>query len=264
MGPVARGGAKLVCVDLNSNQVIKKIGFPQDVALEKSYLNDVRFDLTRGKGGYAYITDSSTEGSNGIVVVDLDSGKSWRRLNDHPSTKPEPNFLPIVEGQKLMMREPGQQPKSISFGSDGIAISADGRQLYYCPLASRRLFSVSTDALIDQSKSDEEVGKTVRDLGVKCASDGLESDSANRVYATDYEKAAIRSRDPDGTMRVVVQDPRLIWPDTMSLAQDGYLYVTANQLDRQARFWNGEEKRVKPYAAIFRVKVDASPVRLVK
>lgn len=263
-GPVAKGGAKLVCVDLKSNQVVKKIVFPQDVAKEKSYLNDVRFDLTRGSAGYAYITDSSTEGDNGIVVVDLDSGKSWRRLNNHPSTKGEQGFIPMVEGEKLLVRQPGQQAKAMTFGSDGIAISADGKRLFYCPLSSRKLYAVRTDALVDQSKSEEEVAKTVEDLGVKCASDGLETDSQNRVYATDYETAAIRRRNTDGTMEVVVQDPRLIWPDTMSLAADGYLYVTANQLDRMARFWDGKDKRVKPYGAIFRVKVDAQPIRLVK
>ena len=35
-------------------------------------------------------------------------------------------------------------------------------------------------------------------------------------------------------------DLRLIWPDTLSLATDGYLYVTANQLHRQARYNNGK------------------------
>jgi len=28
-------------------------------------------------------------------------------------------------------------------------------------------------------------------------------------------------------------DPRVLWPDTMSLAMNGYLYFTANQLHRQ-------------------------------
>lgn len=114
-------------------------------------------------GGFAYITDSSTHGSNGIVVVDLASGKSWRRLNDHPSTKPEANFVPSVEGQPLMVREPGKPPKPLDFGSDGIAIHADGKRLYYCPLASHRLYSVSTDALANENSSDSDVAATIKD-----------------------------------------------------------------------------------------------------
>jgi hypothetical protein len=41
---------ELVCVDLEINKVVKKILFPQDVALPSTYLNDVRFDLRHGKG----------------------------------------------------------------------------------------------------------------------------------------------------------------------------------------------------------------------
>ena len=42
--PTNYGGPKMVCVDLATDKVVKKILFPQDVALPTSYLNDVRFD----------------------------------------------------------------------------------------------------------------------------------------------------------------------------------------------------------------------------
>jgi sugar lactone lactonase YvrE len=93
--PTAHGGPKLVCVDLERNRAGKTILFPQDVALPTTYLNDVRFDLRRGEDGMAFITDSSDQGPNGIIVVDLASGTSWRRLHDHPSTTAEPGFLPL-------------------------------------------------------------------------------------------------------------------------------------------------------------------------
>ncbi|MDQ3873681.1 MAG: major royal jelly family protein, partial [Thermoproteota archaeon] len=95
--PTEYGGPKLVCVDLETDRVVKKILLPPDVALPTTYLNDVRFDLRRGREGVAFITDSSQKGPNGIIIVELDSeGRSWRRLNDHPSTKAEDlkNFLP--------------------------------------------------------------------------------------------------------------------------------------------------------------------------
>jgi sugar lactone lactonase YvrE len=34
------GGPKVLCVDLTTNKVVKKILFPQDVALPTTYLND--------------------------------------------------------------------------------------------------------------------------------------------------------------------------------------------------------------------------------
>jgi sugar lactone lactonase YvrE len=264
--PTKYGGPKLVCVDLEMNQIIKKILFPQNVALPTTYLNDVRFDLRRGKEGIAYITDSAENGPNGIIVVDLASGESWRRLNDHPSTKAEDlqTFLPIVEGQPFLVKqqENGSTKLAANMGSDGIAISATGEWLYYCPLASRRLYSVSTEALSDRSVDDQYVSRTVKDEGDKGgASDGLESDAEGRVYVTNYEHNAIMRRNPDGEWETIVHDPRLLWPDTLSLASDGYLYVTANQLHRQARFHDGRDMRIKPYT-LFRIKVNAKPVLL--
>lgn len=260
MGAVKPGGPKLVAVDLGNNRVVQKILIPPEVALTNSYLNDVRFDLHRGSKGMAFITDSTSNGPNGIIVVDLASGKSWRRLNDHASTKPDPTFLPVVEGQTLQLRLPGKPPARFAVGSDGIAISPDAKTLYYCPLTSRHLYSVSVDALTDQQKSDAEVAATVRDLGEKGgASDGLESDSQGGVYLTDYEHNAIRRRSPDGEIETLVHDPRALWPDTLSLAANGFLYFTANQIERQPPFHNGQDLRQKPYV-LFRLKVQGGRI----
>jgi sugar lactone lactonase YvrE len=258
-GPTVDNGPKLVCVDLNSNHVVKKILFPRDVASRTSYLNDVRFDLRRGNAGMAFITDSTDKGPNGIIVVDLDSGRSWRRLSDHPSTKADPDLVPAVEGEPLMVRPPAAPARRLAMGSDGIAISPDGRTLYYTPLVSRHLYSVSVDALADPGAGEADVAATVQDLGDRgFCSDGLEQDSQGRVYLTDYEHNAVRRRNTDGGYEIIVQDPRLIWPDTLSLAPDGYLYCTANQLNRQAMFHRGDDKRRRPFV-LFRVQTDGQP-----
>jgi sugar lactone lactonase YvrE len=255
-GPVKPGGPKLVGIDLKTNQIVKKIIFPGDVVLPTSYVNDVRFDLHRGAEGTAFITDSASSGPNGIIVVDLASGKSWRRLNDHPSTKPDPAFVPVVEGEILQMRLPRQPPAKFAVGSDGIAISPDGKTLYYSPLTSRHLYSVSVDTLADQKQSDAAVAATVKDLGEKGgAGDGLESDAQGRVYLSDYEHNAIRRLSSNHEIETLVHDPRVLWPDTLSLAANGYLYFTANQIERQGSFHNGHDLRQKPYV-LFRVKVD--------
>jgi sugar lactone lactonase YvrE len=263
--PTEFGGPKLIGVDLKTDQVVKKILFPQEVALSTTYLNDVRFDLRRGSEGMAFITDSAQRGPNGIIVVDLASGDSWRQLHDHPSTKAEKlqTFLPIVEGRPFLEHEPdGSIKQGASMGTDGIAISADGSRLYYCPLSSRKLYSVDTNALIDRSLNDKEIAATVNDEGDRGgASDGLESDAAGYIYSTNYEHNAILRRRPDGEWETVTHDPRLLWPDTLSLAADGYIYVTANQLHRQARFHKGRDLRRKPYT-LFRVRIDAQPVLL--
>ena len=262
-GPTEPGGPKLVCIDLETNRVIRTITFPPEVALPTTYLNDVRFDLRRGEAGHAFLTDSSARGPNGIVVVDLASGRSWRRLHDHPSTKADPAMLPLVEGRPWKERPPGGEPKPVTMGSDGIAIAHDGSRLFYCPLVSRRLYSVSVDALVDEQLPDSRAAETVEDLGEKGASDGMESDDRGRVYATSYEQNGVLRRLPDGRFETLVHDPRVLWPDTLSVARDGHLYFTANQLHRQARYHEGKDLRRRPYV-LFRVKIDAGPVRLTR
>jgi sugar lactone lactonase YvrE len=252
---------KLVCVDLTSNRVIKTIHFPEGVIHRKSYLNDVRFDLRRGSEGMAFITDSSSEGPNGIIVVDLASGRRWRRLHEHPSVMANPTFSAVLEGEPLMLRKPNQSPKPLSVGSDGIAISADGERLFYCPLASRQLHSVSIDALVDQKVSVQKVADTVTTERRNFASDGLESDSKNRIYLTDWEHNAIHVRTGENSFETLVADAQMWWPDTLSLAKDGYLYITSNQLHRQAKFHGGQDRRVRPFY-LYRIKVNAKPVTL--
>jgi sugar lactone lactonase YvrE len=258
--PIA-GGAKLVAVDLSTDKVVKTIVLPSSTVLPSTYINDVRFDLRQGKDGVAYITDSSISGPGGIIVVDLDSGESWRKLSGHRSTSPDPAFVPVVEGERLAVREKGKAPAPFNVASDGIAISADGATLYYCPLSSRHLYAVPTKLLVDRLIPETAVEQAVVDLGEKGASDGLEADDQGRVYAGDYERNSVRQRQIDGEWKTIAHDPRILWPDTLSVASDGYLYFTANQLHRQAQFHEGRDLREKPYT-LFRIKIDAGPVLL--
>lgn len=256
-GAPPAGGPKLLGVNLATGAIEKRIVFPADVALPTTYLNDVRFAR-----GHALVTDSSRDGGNGIIVADLDTGASWRRLHGHPSTLPEPNFLPLVEGRPLMNRPAPEQESYVTVGADGLALSPDGERLFYSPLAGRRLFSVSVDALLDRSMSDDQVAATVVDHGDKGgASDGLESDTTGRIYMTQYEHNAITMRHADGTHELLMMDPQALWPDTMALADDGFLYFTANQLHRQAGFHYGKDVRQKPYV-LFRIPAPGQPIRL--
>ena len=212
--------------------------------------------------GTAYITDSASLGPNAIIVVDLATGKSFRRLNQHVSVLAEPGFLMFAEGRPVYQTFPGHPPEPNVFAADSIAISADGRQLYYCPINGTKLYAVSTSLLRDRSKSDAQVEGDVRIVTGKMPSDGLESDTAGNVYLSDPVTDSIhRWNSHTGITDTIAHDPRILWPDTMSLAGDGYLYFTANQLHRQPTLHNGEDLRQKPYS-LFRIKVDGKPIRL--
>lgn len=177
------GGPKLVGVDLNTNEVIKTIVFPQTVAFPDTYLNDVRFDLrpelTESGQGVAYITDSSSEGRNGIIIVDLGSGESWRHLDLAQPVRSEYQFLPFIWGQPIYYTLGGMPITSFPLGSDGIALAADGERLYWGPLGGRKLYSCATSLLRARGATSELLAQQgVTSHGEKGASDGFETDSS--------------------------------------------------------------------------------------
>jgi sugar lactone lactonase YvrE len=256
----AEGGAKLVAIDLTTNRVVKTVLLGPDVVLSTTYLNDVRFDLRQGEAGVAYITDSSVKGPGGLIVVDLATGKALRRLSGHTTTMPDRGFVPIVSGKPLMNRPAAGAASPWLVATDGIAISPDGATLYYCALSSRHFYSVPTALLRDPSASDAQIAAAIKDLGPKAPSDGLAEDAAGNIYAGDYEHGAIR-RFANGRWTTIAQDKRILWPDTLSVSADGYLYFTANQLYRQAGFNGGRDLRRQPYQ-LLRIRIGSGPVLL--
>lgn len=219
----AYGGPKLIAVNLTTDQVIRTIIFPTNVAYPDSYLNDVRFDLRTnlsgitGNEGVAYITDSSVEGRNGIVVVDIGEGTSWRHLNGDPRVHPEQQFVPIVWGEEVYsIPSPGMPYAYLSFGSDGIALGADGEDLYWTPLASRTLYSIPAARLRDQSNSSEVLAQAaVQSRGQKGVNDGMETDTNGFIYMGSAEDEAVNIYNPaNASVVTFVRDPRINWVDT--------------------------------------------------
>ncbi|KAL2394571.1 hypothetical protein ABEF93_001724 [Exophiala dermatitidis] len=264
------GGPKLIGIDLTNNTIFQTILFPATVAYADSYPNDVRFDLrpsvSASGQGIAYITDSSSEGRNGIIVVDLGTGESWRHLENIPQARPEPGFFVSVWGEPVY-NDPGNgMPISrLSFGADGITLSNDGETLYFSVVSGRHLYAVPTLRLRDRSASSELFAQaSVMDLGHKGVSDGLESDSNGIVYGGSVETDSVVIFNPrNGTVSTYVRDPRIQWTDTFSTAGN-YLYFTENQLWRAPAQQGGVDRRVKPYA-LFRVPLlnNATKIELV-
>lgn len=215
------GGPKLIGVDLTNNTIFQTIVFPDTVAFPDSYLNDVRFDLrpnvTASGQGIAYISDSSSEGRTGIIIADLGTGESWRHLTTSQYVQPDRQFLAYVWGRPLYANMPGEPFAFLTFGVDGIALSADGTEIFFGGVGNRYMYSIATARLRDRSAMSEVLAQAaVMSRSQKGVADGFETDTNDFIYHGNMEQEAISFFNPaNGTDQIFVRDPRLNWVDTV-------------------------------------------------
>jgi sugar lactone lactonase YvrE len=229
---IVPGGPKLVRIDLATNKVAQVFAFDERIALQGSYLNDIRFSPD---GRFVFITDSGVRGA--IVVMDLQSGTARRVLDGHPSTQPEKGVVVKADGKPL--RRP--DGRGVEFAADGIALSKDGQYLYWQAIKGVTLYRIPTRVLTDVGLSDAEIAAAVQPYGRNGVADGLLiARGTERMFVTAPEEDAIKVRDlaegPGATPRLLIQDKRLRWPDTFSEGPDGTIYVTTSRIQDSAFF----------------------------
>ncbi|KAF1977429.1 hypothetical protein BU23DRAFT_587482 [Bimuria novae-zelandiae CBS 107.79] len=236
------GRPTLVAISLANNSIYQIYTFPASVHYPDSYLNDLRFDFkpnlsdTSG-AGIAYLVDSSNEGRPGFIMVDLDTGESWRRLTQDAS---------VLRGEN--------------------DLSPDGERMYYSPLSTSTLYSIPTRNLRTRDSNplaEIEAHANVSSHGQRGGNaNGFEGDSNGLVYQLMPEQNAVYYFDPsDGLTHPFVRDPMIIWPDGASVADDGYIYMNINQLPYQPD-WNDEiDGRAYP-GAVLRCKVPGDGTKI--
>ncbi|MFP3546641.1 L-dopachrome tautomerase-related protein [Rhizobium sp. SIMBA_035] len=223
-----KDGPKLVQIDLKTNTVKRVYPFGPEIDGPASYLNDVRI---APDGAFAYFTDSGTPG--GLVVLDLTSGKAWRVLSDDPSTQFEKDVVAQVDGKPLR-RPDGRQPL---FNADSIALSQDGKTLYWKPLTGKTMYHITTEAL-RMAGQDPSAARPEKFADTE-PTDGLWIDDQNRIYLSTIQDDGIKVLGPDGAVTPLLQDGRLRWPDTFSQGPDGTMYITASHIQDSPWFHQG-------------------------
>ena len=258
------GGPKLCAISLANNSVYATYTFPASVHYPDSYFNDLRFDLrpnvtgTSGQG-IAYLVDSSNDGRPGFIMLDLGTGESWRRLDQDGSVIRGQNDVPSYQGHPFYLRQKGQPIIWQLEGLDGIQLSPDGETMFYSPLSANYLYSVPTANLRERNTNplaELNAHANVSNYGQRGGNaNGFEGDSMGKVYQLMPEHNAIYYFDPTLATTVgFVRDPRIIWPDGASVAQDGYIYMNINQLPYQADWNDGIDSRTHP-GAVLRCKL---------
>ena len=251
---------KLVILDLDNGDIIKAYNFSDNVlSHNKNFVNDIVIDPD---SGYAYMTDvgegpGSPGHRGGIVVYNRRTGEAHR--HEHDSMQSEEDGKNItINGEVYVNDVP----------SDGIALSADRTQLYYCALGGYHLWQMPASSARDSSANLDNV---VRDLGRKASqTDGMLMGhkhlyfgalSMNAVYQwehskdMEYQNTTLASVNMTTQTQLVQNNVSMIWADTFSLDVDGWLWMTVNQLPL-FRAGKLDFTGTQPNFAISKIQVD--------
>ncbi|WP_333578020.1 L-dopachrome tautomerase-related protein [Sphingobacterium sp.] len=245
LGKVYQHSSKVVKINLANNKIEKIYRFPENVVSEDVYINDIRVD---NENGFAYLSNSNT---GGIVVLNINTGESRLVLANSPSVKSDPHYHFSPLGTELKKGD----GSLLKVNSDGIALTPDNQYLYYKPLTDNRLYRIKTDLLRDFKTNEAVLNKSVEDLGKFVTTDGMIFDKKGNLYLGDLEKNSIVKITADLKMHTIVKDDeKLVWPDSYSISDDGYLYISNSQIQLMPWFHNGEAQFKKPFK-VFKIKI---------
>lgn len=246
---------KIVGWNTRSNRLERIYYLPSPASLPESQHNDFVVDVKNRK---FYIADEGIgPGGDGtkaaLVIVDMDTGAARRLLQGHVSTLPEDRPI-AVDGKPLTVPGKDGKPVLIKVGADGIAADKNFEWLYYGPLNGTSIYRIRISDLVNEALTEAETGSRVERYAAKPNNGGLSIDGDGNLYLTEVETKAVGIIPAkDRQYRRFAWNDDLIWPDGVSYAPDGFMYVSAAQIPLAALFNEGTARNKAPYH-IFRFK----------
>jgi len=237
------GQFKLLNIDLKTNKV-KRIYTFEDLPKEISALNDVTVDTKRQ---LAYLSDP---GLKAIVILNLKTSKSRIVLQNEPSTTADPNFVLHLDGKDVI----DDEGKPFVSNVNGIALTPDNKFFYYRAINQPKLYRILASALADEKLSPEKLANKVETVAETGVCHGMIADANGNIYLSSSPDHSIKYISPDGELHTLVQDTRLIWPDSFGIGTDGFLYFSCSQVNRLPKYNDDIDKTDFPYR-IFKVKL---------
>jgi len=245
------GSQKVLIYDLETGRTVKRIGLDAVADRKGSFLNDIAVDEARK---VAYISDSGLRSAPqtkaGIIVVDFVTGSAGRVLDRHPTVSPQPGVKVMFHGAEVWPGNP------LIMGINGIALSPDGKTLYWTVTTGRNAFSAPTEVLCDAGASKTAVEAMITDLGdVGGNTDGIVTDAVGNLYITDVTHGGIVKYDPQTkAMALFASNIAVHWPDTATIDDGGDVVFTSSNLiqhfaaavkpgDERFEFWRLRLKR---------------------
>lgn len=214
--------ARIVAIDLDTNEILREQQLGPDIAPAGSFLQDLQVSAD---GNTIVIADASFwRKSPAIIVYDVTTGEARRVLESHSSVSAEDHM--IRNGDHDMEFLGGIV--ALRGGIDGIALGPEW--LYYGAISGSGLYRVRLRDLRDRSLPSRQLANRVERVSDKPLSDGLSIDIEGNVYITDIEHRSIFVFGPNRELTTLIQSNRLRWPDGLSFGPDGYLYIADSAL----------------------------------
>ena len=232
------GAQKLVQLDTTSGAVLRVLRFPEDIMPPGAQFNDLRIH-----GDLLFATDS---GLGGIVIHNLKTGRTLRRLSAHPLLRNDATHIHKGGGGRILQDAQGNRPQ---VQSDDIEIDADGTWFYFAVPAGP-LKKIRVADLLDDRKSDIDLAALVQVAAEIPSIGGTCIDTLGNIYLSDGENARIVILSPDGRRTTLVQDPRLISPDALFIDSKRTLYVPCSQIEKLAMFNGGTDGTRAPFLVL--------------
>lgn len=221
------GAAKVAQFDSKTGKTLRVLRFGPEILPPGAVMNDLRiFD------NKVYITDA---GVGGLIVHDLGSGHTIRRLHNRPLLR-QPDDRPLrATGGRLYEDKKGARPH---VHADMLEITPDGEWLLFSTPSSA-MWKLPRKLLDNPNVSDGELEKSIVQAFDKGTINGTCIDSLGNVYLGLVETRSIGVVAPDGRRATLIQDDRLIGPDALFIDANRRLLIPATQGELMANFNRG-------------------------
>lgn len=246
-----RGGSEAKLVGWkpteSGGELEQVIEISPDVLHGNPFLNDLAVDRAQRT---IYIADTCRSGYPALLVVDMETGKTRRLLENHLSVTAE--AIPMIAaGKPVRIRRDDGSTFNPKVGVNPIALDASGEYLYYGPMTGTKLYRVPTAALRDTKLSSKELAQKVEVWAERPISDGISIDRAGNVYISAIGQNEIGVILAESRKYMpLIQDERISWPDAFSYGPDGYMYVVVNQLHKGPLLNAGNDVTELPFLII--------------